>query len=514
MKKTLLIIVDALATRVVKSAMEAGRLPNLRALIKHGKMHDECTSIFPSLTLAATPSITTGAYPNAHGMMGAYWFEEAENRVVYFGAELSMVWRQGPGTFLTDFLVRLNERWLCSQTIFERLQDAGRTTASINWFVYKGLEEHQIEIPVLHVVPNAPAAQTINGPTTLHLGDFTTHSKRIDDDVLGTDADSGIFNRMGFTDEVSKDMLKQLVENGSFPDFTLAYFPDNDFNSHEVGPRAASTTLDTFDSYLGEIFDAYGGMESMLAEIAIIITGDHSQSDIVDDEEQAAIDLTEVIPDFPAADVGKGFESGVDVVLCPNGRVSSIYLRDVSSANVNTIIRQLVAEERVDQVMCSEGYLQTAEPGYHVFTADRGDLHFGHTEASGQNVLHDRYGAKWHWHGDLDVFGRQEERDGLTYFPTYPNALERIAGALDSPRGGHIWVTARIGYDFVIPGIEAHTGGGSHGSLHTMDSTAPLIAAGLPDSVEIPAHPRLIDLVPLCMRVLDVETDYILSLNR
>ncbi len=503
MKKVLLIIVDALSTNVVKAALSNAKLPNIQSLIDAGEMNEQCTSIFPSLTLAATPSITTGTYPNAHGMMGAYWYEQTENRVVYFGADVAMVFRQGPGRFLTDFLVDLNDRWLNAPTIFEYLDDAGRTTASINWFIYKGRTEHQIEMPILHLVPNAPAAQTIRGPSTLHLGDFTNHSERLSDDEFG--ADGGMFNRFGFTDEITQEVLMQLVEKKALPDFTLAYFPDNDFNSHEVGPFAAVTTVEQFDRYLGELFTVSGGVEKLLDDITLIITGDHSQSDIVDDANQAAIDLTQVIPDFPAAEVGKGFDEDVDIVLCPNGRVASIYLRDASHENINTIIKRLLADERVDQVLAHNDYLHTHEGSYHIFTHERGELHFGQTEFKNGRMLRDRYGEKWYWQGSLDVFGEQYHEKGNTFFPTYPNALERIANLLHSDRSGHIWVTAKIGCDFVIPGIEAHVGGGSHGSLHVLDSTAPIIAAGLPKAVSLPSHPRLIDIMPLCLQVLDVD---------
>lgn len=502
MKKVILMIVDALASRVVQDAMSSGKLKNMQKLVEAGTMYDECTSIFPSLTLAATPSITTGVYPVEHGMMGAYWYEEKENRVVYFGADIWMAIRQGPGRFLTDFLVRLNSRWLDAPTIFERIESDGGKAASINWFVYKGNREQEISVPALHLVPNAPASETIWGPHTLHLGMFTSHTHNDDmpDDQM--DVDGQIFDRLGFSDDNTCDVLQELLERGALPEFTLAYFPNNDFKSHEVGPENAVETVEQFDAYLGKLFETCGGMEQMLEEYAILITGDHSQSDIVDDEDKAAIDLTQVLPDFPAAEIGKGFQDNEDIIICPNGRVASIYVRDISEQKVRRIIEQLLNEERVDQVMVRADRLHTSDKGYHVLT-ENGKLRFERGQGRAEKSLKDRYGTDWSWNGDLGVFGEAREEDGITHFPSYPNPMERIAGLLDSPRSGHIWATPKIGYDFVIPGIEAHTGGGSHGSLHVLDSSPPLITAGVPQDVEIPSHPRIIDLAPLALRILE-----------
>jgi len=499
-------IVDAISSRVVKDAIQANRLPNLQRLADAGDMRDQCTSIFPSLTLAATPSITTGVYPNSHGMLGAYWYNAKDNRVIYFGADYEMVFRQGPGQFLTDFLVGINDTWLNAPTIFERIAEAGLHAASINWFIYKGRTKHEIQMPLLHLVPNAPAATEIWGPHTLHLGSFTSHSEDDSFPDRRMEEKTSIKDRLGFTDEVTHQVLRELITQDALPDFTLAYFPDNDFRSHELGPEAASGTLETLDGYLGELFEAYGGIDRMLQDVAIIITGDHSQSNIVDDKDAAAIDLTQVIPDFLAAKVGKGFDDSEDIILCPNGRVVSIYTLDVEQQKFDRIIKRLIANEAVDQVMCNNTYLNSDQPGYRVFTSERGELLFGRSEAIG-NSIQDRYGNQWYCDGSLDVFGEQEKDGSRVHFPTYPNPFERIAGLLDSPRGGYIWATPRIGHDFVIPGIDAHTGGGSHGSLHVLDSSSPIIASGLPEGVHLPDHPRIVDLVAICMKALGIETD-------
>ena len=71
---------------------------------------------------------------------------------------------------------------------------------------------------------------------------------------------------------------------------------------------------------------------------------------------------------------------------------------------------------------------------------------------------------------------------------------------------GHVWMTARPGYEFQFGPTVLHEGGGSHGSLHALDSLSPLIVAGAPASVELPHHPRSVDIVPLIMEVLGLST--------
>ncbi|MCA9022111.1 MAG: alkaline phosphatase family protein, partial [Planctomycetaceae bacterium] len=73
MKKVILVIIDALASRVVQPALQKGLLPNFQQLIERGVLRRECTSIFPSITPAATCALATGAYPFEHGISGAYW---------------------------------------------------------------------------------------------------------------------------------------------------------------------------------------------------------------------------------------------------------------------------------------------------------------------------------------------------------------------------------------------------------------------------------------------------------
>ena len=52
--KCVLMVVDALAHRIVQQRFKAGKFPNLAMLVQCGGCLSPCTSIFPSITPAAT----------------------------------------------------------------------------------------------------------------------------------------------------------------------------------------------------------------------------------------------------------------------------------------------------------------------------------------------------------------------------------------------------------------------------------------------------------------------------
>ena len=57
--KVLLVVIDGASPRVLCPAVQVGRLSNLKRLADAGQMHQASTTIFPSITPAATASIIT-----------------------------------------------------------------------------------------------------------------------------------------------------------------------------------------------------------------------------------------------------------------------------------------------------------------------------------------------------------------------------------------------------------------------------------------------------------------------
>ena len=486
----LLIVIDAASPRVFCPAVQTGRLRHLSRLADAGSMHQASVSICPSITPAATAAIITGTYPAQNGIVGAAWFDRSANQVAYYGDDMWVAAREGFGTFLRDFLLRLNGDRLRVPTLFERVEAAGGRAACFNYLVYRGLHDHRVDIPwLLSVLPGAPLTEVVKGPSTLYLGDFVTDGR----ERPKMRAPYGPFHRFGMDDAATAAFLCEAAAAGTLPEFTVAYFADNDYRSHEVGPHAALPVLDKIDVALGELFEAAGGLDRFLATTAVIVTSDHGHCEIGDDKDAAVIRLNDVFSEFAQATLGKPWAEGDEILICPNMRAAQVYLRD--AGRVACAVRAARAEPRIDQVIWRDsGDGQAC--AYHVETP-RGALTFRRGTGHG-SAVRDAHGTTWTLEGDCAALGLAVS-GGCADSEDYPNALERIAGALDADDSGDVWVTAKPGCEFAAPGGKPHVGGGSHGALHALDSLSPVIATG---PVRLPAAMRSVDLASICLELM------------
>ncbi|MEX2359388.1 MAG: alkaline phosphatase family protein, partial [Pirellulaceae bacterium] len=125
MKPVLLIVIDALASRVIRPAMEQGKLPNLQALADAGQVDWNSTAIFPSITPAATAALVTGGYPCETGIAGAYYYDQDNDHVHYYADDLGAIMRKGFSDFVEDFMIRLNRDHLRANTALREVEKAG-----------------------------------------------------------------------------------------------------------------------------------------------------------------------------------------------------------------------------------------------------------------------------------------------------------------------------------------------------------------------------------------------------
>ncbi len=497
MKKVLLTVVDALSSDVVAAELAANRLPTLRKLVSVGALVDSCTSIFPSITPAATASLVTGRYPLDHGIAGAFWYDEAKDDVAYYGDDFWSIMNKGIGRYFNDFLRKLNYDRLRTETIFETVENAGRTAACINYLWFRGQVEHQVSVPLLlKLLPGVPFSEVVHGPSTLFLGDFVQSADSEELEEVG--AEGGVFHRYGFEDSATASCLFQLASKG-LPDFTLAYFPDNDFDSHERGRMKAAETLREFDEQLGKIIGIWPSINAFLNEVAVVIVGDHSQSDLVADEKLRRISLEQVLNGYRLTAAGKQPTEEDQLVVCPNMRAAQVYYQ-LSDLNKAGLVEQLLEEPRVDQVM----WRHQAADGKQVFsvaTSDRGQIEFQRSDENAADAK-DLYGNFWSWQGSLETIDGNVSTLGTVEFDQYPNAFERIEGGF-CDEAGSLWITARPGYEFALSDTEIHQAS-SHGSLHVLDSTSPMITAGIPKDIPLPDHVRTVDVPQLCLAVLEI----------
>jgi hypothetical protein len=499
--KVLLVVIDAATPRAIGPALADGRLATLRALAARGSYRDSVT-IFPSITPAATTSIVTGHYPACTGIVGASWYDEGQQQVAYYGDDFWVIAREGFRTFLRDFLVGLNGDRLRAPTLFERVERAGRTAACLNYLIFKGAREHTVKMPwLLSLLPGVPRTETIKGPTVLCLGDFvatrTLRGKPLED--VG-----GVLHRFGMDDRSTAELLCEMAEDAAFPDFTVAYFADNDYTSHEVGPEKALPVVVAVDQALNRMFEAAGGMDRFLEDTFVVVTSDHGHCDIEKDPAEGTIYLDEELGDMKVAALGRPWANGDDVLICPNMRAAQLYLRHPTAAALGHVVSQVLHHPRVDQACWALGAGPSGAPAFAVISS-RGRIDFWRGGEGGDGRGRDAHGATWGWLGDLAVLDATLD-DGVLTWGEYPNAFERLAGALSAPGSGTLWLTAKPGSEFEVPGGKAHIGGGSHGALHALESMCPVIVAG-PRGVALPPELRSVDLAPLCLDLLGMPTD-------
>ena len=500
MKRVLLIVVDGCTSRVVGPALAAGRLPTLARLAAAGSLNLRCLSIFPSITPAATSSIITGRYPQDHGVGGMSWFNAETGEVTYFGDDIWTVARRGLGDFMRDFLLKLNNEFLRAPTLFQDVERQGLRAGSINYLIFRGDTEHVVKTPLLmRLWPGVPSKVIVNGPSFLCLGEFVADLPYAE----SAPVHGGPFARFGLDDAGTATFLMQLPGVEALPDFTVAYFADNDFESHDHGPEPAAETLEKVDQRLGAVLEHWGGIERVLDQLCIILTADHSHSD-VSASADAGIDLAAMLDEFPLSTPGSRWPDEEAVMVCPNMRAAEIHLHRPSPTMLQRLCSRVLADPRIDQMIWRDDRF---DDECHVATADRGHLRFRRAQPS-EPGLRDDYGADWRvLGGELSAVDAQADAGGRLHYGAYPNALERIAAGLVHPRTGRIWVTARPDYEFRIPGQSPHHQGGSHGTLHELDSVVPLLIAGPPPDLELPSHPRIVDVAPICRAILGLRVD-------
>ena len=501
--KILLVVIDAATPHVVCPAIRTGQLPVMQRLADAGTMHEASVSIFPSITPAATTSIITGCYPAEHGIAGASWFDETRGEVAYYGDDFWIIAREGFGEFIRDFLLRLNGDRLRAPTLFQMIERSGRQAACLNYLVYRGIAAHKVRIPgLLAALPGVPLTETVEGPSILYLGDFVgtpiAHHGRLRER-------GGMLHRFGMDDVSTGAMLRDLFGAGTAPDFTVAYFADNDYRSHEIGPHRALSVVSHVDAMLGDAFDAGGGIDRVLSDTCVIVTSDHGHCDVLDDPEKAVIRLDRVLANYRQAELGRPWRARDQIMICPNMRAAQVYLREPTPDLVLRMAQEILADPRVDQVISRASLTVRDKPGYTVLS-ERGRIDFARAGAGGAGA-EDAFGGRWTWTGDARSLGIEQD-GGALEFTQYPNAFERIRGVLDLDQSGELWVTAKPGCEFEVPGGKAHVGGASHGALHALDSLSPLIIAGGPVRPTLPRHLRSVDIAPLCMQLLGLTMRY------
>lgn len=249
------------------------------------------------------------------------------------------------------------------------------------------------------------------------------------------------------------------LEQYDLYDFMLFSLPDNDHYSHRHGPDATVTSIARADRYLEQLVQAGGGIESFLADHAVILMADHAQIAV-----EESIPLVEALSDWRVLQPNDPDPAAAEIAVSPGGRSGMLYLLGDERSrerSLRRLVRRAGALKGVDLVAWRDG----AEAC--VRTA-RGELRFAPGSA-----VRDLRGGAWDVDGARAVL--DATLDGGEFDSrAYPDALGRLWAALGCDGAGDVLLSAERGYEFVDWGGADHVGGGSHGSLRRGDSLGPL----------------------------------------
>jgi hypothetical protein len=445
----------------------------------------DCVSSFPSVTPVACAEMVTGVAADRHWISGMNWYHRLERRYVEYGSSLDATRAFGVFRALYDLVYNMNLAHLSPEveTIFEQLDDAGARTACTPFLIYRGRHRHEVSLdgPLRRAVDATRLKFQHHtwGPTELFYGDLYASRE------LPCKSTSIPGSRDGY----SACCAAELVAADGF-EFLLFSLPDNDNYSHRHGPEASVESIAKADRCFAELVAAAGGMESFLADHALVLLADHAQTPV-----HRGLPLAELLGrEWAVLQPSDERPERAQLAVSPTGRAAHVYLLpgEGERADPAAVREALVATEGVDLVCrledASGAPLARGEPGPPpeggTAVVERGgaELRFRPArergaEPRGAAPVADPRGGRWTVAGDLGAL-RARVEDGVLRSETYPDALARVFSALNGPHAGDFVLSLAPGYEAVDWGGVSHAGGGSHGSLHAGDSLGPLLLVG------------------------------------
>lgn len=298
-RRHLLILVDGLRPDYVTAEV----MPNLTALGKRGVVFNQHHSVYPTVTRVNASSISTGAYPQMHGLMG--------NSVFFPKVDPAKFLDTGVRDNLLN-VAQAEGRLLTAPTLGESLQAVGRKMLVVSSGSSGSafLNNH-----------------TVAGGAILHA-DFTMpESLREGMKALGpTPADEA---PAGSGDRYAVDALLKVGLARVDPSVTVLWLSDLDSTAHDNGIGAPATVevLRHVDGEIKRIEDSLRAA-GLFDSYNIWVTSDHGFSTYT-----GAIDLPAVLKPFM-----RPLPDGTPRIVAGGG---AIYVRDDDAPTVAAIAKIL-----------------------------------------------------------------------------------------------------------------------------------------------------------------------------
>lgn len=468
-KPIILLIIDSLMDQPLQETIEIGKAPALKFLMEKGKYLSNIVSAFPTMSVTIDSTLLTGKLPREHHIYGLIYYDPQEKRIINYGTGfLETVW-VGVKQVVQDSMLHLNQRHLNPKTltIHEELGD----TASINAMVYRGPHEQTIHTPwaakFFGFLPS-----TISTKATRYFSFGQMHR-------ISSDAQKGMaWYRYGMNDRFTAMELISLIKEDLLPSFTIGYLPDNDAPIHVRGADELKG-IEKADQELQRIFNAFPSWEEALESCIWIVMGDSGQANMLANSSLAHIDLEPLFSSYSITSAKqKRARSSDQLAICVNERMTYIYLLD-HQIPISEIVDHCRQESRLDLIAWQE------EGRIHVVSGQRE----GHFQYRPGDQYLDSYGQRWDLEGDHSLVDLRLGDDQNITYGDYPDVLMRLYGVMDTAERVVI-ITCAPGYEMIYKTSVKHPGG-SHGSLHYLDSLVPMIICGTDSE---PTHHRIIDL--------------------
>lgn len=149
MKKIILLLIDSLMPTILDDCIRHRTVPGLKFLMDRGKYWPNCVTVFPTMTASVDCSLLTGTYPDQHRIPGLIWYDPENEEIINYVNGWNCIRKLGLSNCAQHVLFNLNEKHLSTRvsTIFEELNQRGKTSASINAIVHRSVTRHAVRLP-------------------------------------------------------------------------------------------------------------------------------------------------------------------------------------------------------------------------------------------------------------------------------------------------------------------------------------------------------------------------------